>query len=142
VISYYHRQLQTACDEIVITTDCLLPRPKNVSDGLYKPLVIGLNVVVLQFSLNEGSEMEVLVRNLVEAMAKRVPKTSWHLGSTRNQPKKIQLKDTREFHQKMPKSRDFGAWNKIDRCWASSHVLNKFQGSQTLKKHAQQSPKP
>jgi hypothetical protein len=49
VISYYNRW-QTACDENVITTDSLLPRPKNASDGLYKPFVISLNVVVLTLS--------------------------------------------------------------------------------------------
>jgi len=49
VISYYHRRLQTSCDENVITTDSLLPRPKSTSDGLYEPLVIGLNVVVALF---------------------------------------------------------------------------------------------
>ena len=47
MISYYHRRLQTACDENVITTDSLLLRPKNASDGLYEPLVTCLNVVVL-----------------------------------------------------------------------------------------------
>jgi len=46
MISYYHRWLQTTCDENVITTDNLLPRPKIASDGLYEPLVIGPNVVV------------------------------------------------------------------------------------------------
>ena len=45
MISYYHRRLQTACDENVITTNSLLPRPKNASDGLYELLMIGLNVV-------------------------------------------------------------------------------------------------
>ena len=39
--------LQTARDENVITTDNLLPRPKNASEGLYEPIVIGLNVVVI-----------------------------------------------------------------------------------------------
>jgi hypothetical protein len=38
--------LQTVCDENVINNDSLLPRPKNIYDGLYEPLVIGLNVVV------------------------------------------------------------------------------------------------
>ena len=46
MISYYHHQLQTACDENVITTNSLLPRPKSVYDRLYEPLVIILNVVV------------------------------------------------------------------------------------------------
>ena len=47
MISYYHCRLQTVCDENVITTDSLLPRPKSVNEGLYEPLVIGLNVVVV-----------------------------------------------------------------------------------------------
>ena len=36
----------TDCDENVITSDNSLPRPKSVCDGLYEPLVIGLNVAV------------------------------------------------------------------------------------------------
>ena len=37
----------TVCDENIITNDSsLLSRPKNVCEGLYKQLVIGLNVVV------------------------------------------------------------------------------------------------
>ena len=45
MISWYHRWLQTACDENVITNDSLLPRPKYVYDGLYESLVKGQNVV-------------------------------------------------------------------------------------------------
>jgi len=57
VISYYHRRLQTACDENIITTDSLLPRLKSASDGLYEPLVIGLNVAVcLVLKEQEGSD--------------------------------------------------------------------------------------
>jgi hypothetical protein len=41
-----HHRLQTAWDENVITNDNILPRSKNVCDGLYEPLVKGLNVVV------------------------------------------------------------------------------------------------
>jgi hypothetical protein len=40
------RRLQTACDENVITNNNLLSILKSVCDGLYKPLVIGPNVVV------------------------------------------------------------------------------------------------
>jgi hypothetical protein len=37
---------KTDCDENDITINNSLPRPKIVCDGMYEPLVLGLNVVV------------------------------------------------------------------------------------------------
>jgi len=56
--------LQTTCDENIIITDSLLLKPKSASDGLYEPLVIGLNVVVYICIANRG-RMKSFVMGLV-----------------------------------------------------------------------------
>ena len=47
------------CDENVITTDHLLLRPKNICDGLYEPLAIGLNVVVYAYTVHGLEECNI-----------------------------------------------------------------------------------
>lgn len=70
-------------------------------------------------------KMGVLVGNLVEAKTKHGPKTSWHLGRTRNQPKKLSTNNIlKRFTKREQKREVSGTWNKVDRSWTSYHGLH------------------